>query len=59
MLKGLCQLFGIFVKKLHGVFASIEFQNNGLVLLLKTIYMTALKLFLVVYLLRAARMEMD
>ena len=35
MLKGLRHAIFVNFQKLNGVFASVEFQNNGLVLLLK------------------------
>ena len=36
-LKGLCHAILVSFKKLKSVLASIEFKNNGLVLLLRTI----------------------
>ena len=48
-LKELCHAIWYIFKKLNGVFASIESKkSNSLVLLLKTINITTLKLFLVV-----------
>ena len=35
--RGIVTLFGNFIKKVEGVFASIEFQTNNLVLLSKNI----------------------